>query len=75
METTTEYLKRKYFKPRSLTWWMGALPLFAGSIRITLPFHGMADLDESIRIATSDADPMALVWTGLTAIGFRGAVK
>ena len=70
METKTE----KYVKPGSLTWWMGALSIMGSLVLFSEPLHGMSALIQTINNITSNANPSALLYAGLTIIGFRGAM-
>jgi hypothetical protein len=62
----------KYFKPTSLTFWMGVLPLVQGLILLTTPLHNVTAAAEIVRLMT-DAQPMALINTGLALVGLRAA--
>jgi hypothetical protein len=64
----------KYWKPESLTWWASVVPLLCGLFIAFEPVHKLADLSESIRLATGLSAPV-LINIGLAGIGLRGAVK
>jgi hypothetical protein len=64
---------RKYFKPRSLTWWASIAPLAAGLFLATEPIHGLAGMADSIRAGTGMNAPV-LINMGLAGVGLRGAL-
>lgn len=67
--------QRKYIKPKSLTWWAGAVPLVAGlilALETVLP--GLGPVASVVRILTGNVAPALLVNGGLAAIGMRGAM-
>ena len=65
----------KYWKPKSLTWWGGVVPLVAGLIIATEPLHGWLDLVSTINNMTGRIPAAVLINTGAVAIGFRGALR
>ena len=64
----------KYFKPKSLTWWASALPIFAGVFLALAPVHGLDSWSMAIGDLTGGAAPAVLINAGLAGIGFRGAM-
>ena len=64
----------KYFKPKSVTWWAGMVPLVAGIVVATESLHGMTSVVLAIDTITEGASPAAMINAGLAAIGFRGAI-
>ena len=64
----------KYFKPRSLTWWSGFVPLALGVFMALEPVHGLTAWVAAVSNATDMTAPV-LINLGLVAIGFRGAIK
>ncbi len=64
----------KYFKPRSVTWWGGAIPIAAGLLIAFLPVTGAAEVAKAISTLFGDAPPAVLINGGLITIGLRGAV-
>lgn len=66
-------MTRKYFKPRSLTWWASVSPLIAGLFMATEPMHGMTEAVMSLRNGTGLTAPV-LINMGLAGIGLRGAM-
>jgi hypothetical protein len=64
----------KYWKPRSVTWWGGVVPLVAGLILATEPLHGWLDLVATINNMTGFIPAAILINSGAVAIGLRGAV-
>jgi hypothetical protein len=64
----------KYFKPKSVTWWAGLVPLVAGLIIATEPLHGWMDLVATINNMTGRVPAAVLINAGAVAIGMRGAV-
>tara|TARA_R110000822_G_scaffold7154_2_gene29430 strand:+ start:901 stop:1101 length:201 start_codon:yes stop_codon:yes gene_type:complete len=65
----------KYWKPRSVTWWGGVIPLTGGLIVATLPLHGWADLVTAIDNVSGGLPAAILINAGAVAIGFRGALE
>ena len=65
----------KYWKPRSVTWWAGLVPLVAGLILATEPLHGWLDLVATINNMTGRVPAAVLINAGAVAIGMRGAVS
>lgn len=66
-------MTQKYFKPRSLTWWSGFVPLFCGLFIAAEPIHGFVDWVQAIRNATGMSAPV-LINIGFGIIGIRGAM-
>tara|TARA_R110000764_G_C11029370_1_gene385335 strand:- start:38224 stop:38424 length:201 start_codon:yes stop_codon:yes gene_type:complete len=64
----------KYWKPKSITWWGGVVPLVAGLILATEPLHGWLDLVSTINNMTGFIPAAILINSGAVAIGLRGAV-
>lgn len=64
----------KYFKPKSLTWWMSLVPVALGGTVAAEPLHNMADVVQSIQNATGDTPPYVMINAGLAGIGIRGAL-
>lgn len=63
----------KYFKPKSLTWWVSVAPLFIGLFMAFEPVHGYEEWVTSLETASGFKAP-ALINFGLAGIGLRGAV-
>lgn len=68
------YRFRKYYKPKSLTWWASFVPLCAGLFMALAPVHGLTGWAASVGNAFGSADPALLINAGLLGIGLRGAV-
>ena len=64
---------QKYFKPTSLTWLTGFVPLTCGLVVATEPLHGQAALVMSIENGTQLSAP-ELLMSGFGLIGIRGAI-
>lgn len=64
----------KYFKPKSLTWWMSATPLLAGILVASLPLHGMDAIVTTINSLTGGLSAAVMINFGLGGIGLRGAM-
>lgn len=65
----------KYFKPRSLTWWAGFIPLSAGAIQIVgTDIETIMPALNLISAIYGGASPAALINIGIGAIGLRGAI-
>ena len=67
-------MTRKYFQPKSLTWWASVAPLVAGVVVATEALHGASSLVSSVNAATGGVPAAALINAGLVGIGLRGAV-
>ena len=63
----------KYFKPKSLTWWVSVLPLLAGVFMAAEPLHGLSGMTDALRNGTGLTAPV-LINMGLAGIGLRGAL-
>lgn len=69
-------INMKYFKPKSLTWWMALIPTISGALQLSgfdIPY-----VSEHVRPlinAYYDVSPAVLLNTGLFGIGLRGALK
>ena len=68
-------MESRYFKPRSLTWWSGFVPLLSGAFVAFEPVHGLADYAQAVSAMYGGTDPAIPINAGLAIIGFRGAVK
>lgn len=66
-------MQTRYFRPKSLSWWGGAVMMAAGLVLATLPLHGMERLVATIYNLSPGADPLALIGTGAGIIGIRDA--
>lgn len=67
--------ERKYFKPRSVTWWASVVPIVAGVFIALDQIHGLADWSAAVSEMAGGASPAVLINAGLAGIGLRGAVK
>lgn len=72
MQTVRE---RKYFKPKSLTWWASFVPLAAGCIVATQDFQEWTRVISSIDRASGEMTASQLIFVGLGGIGLRGAAR
>jgi len=66
---------KKYFKPKSLTWWASFAPLIAGLVVAFEPLHGWLAVTGTINALTGGVPPSLLINAGLVGIGVRGAMK
>lgn len=65
----------KYLKPKSLTWWTGAVSLAAGVVVAASGSFGvLTPLGGFIDALTGNMAPSAMITYGLTVIGLRGAL-
>lgn len=62
----------KYFKPLSITWWSGIIPLLAGLFVATVDLHGAVNWVSAIDNVTGGIPASGMIVYGLTAIGLRG---
>lgn len=65
-------IERKYFKPKSLTWWGGVAPLIAGVVIASEPLHNLTNVVLVLGTLTGHAPVAVLINAGLFAIGLRG---
>lgn len=65
-------METKYFKPRSITWWSGVIPLIAGLFIATGDLHGLQSIVNAIHNMTGGIPASGMIVYGLTAIGLRG---
>lgn len=66
----------KYVKPKSVTWWASAFPLFAGiALAFTSAIPGMEGIAGIIGGFFPGMSAVTLINMGLIGIGLRGAVK
>ncbi len=66
---------KKYFKPKSLTWWCSVAPLVAGVVSATA--EAVPTLQPAkvvIEAVSGGLTPAVLINMGLAGIGFRGAI-
>lgn len=66
-------IRRKYWKPGSLTWLSSVTPLAIGVFMATEPVHGLTTWVQAVSAMTGDASPYFLINLGLVGIGLRGA--
>lgn len=65
---------RKYFKPKSVTWWASVVPLVLGLVLAFSPLYASSALVEIIYNLTGGTSPAMLINMGLAGIGIRGAI-
>lgn len=65
-------MMHKYFKPRSITWWSGFVPLLCGIFVAFEPVHGWTTLAQAVSATYGDVNPAVPINAGLAIIGFRG---
>lgn len=68
----------RYLRPRSLTWWAGALSVATGAAVLAMPDD--ARLTEFGRLlamlaGSADASPAALIFLGMGLIGIRDRLE
>lgn len=64
--------EKKYFKPKSVTWWSGFFPIAAGVFVASEPLHQLADYASVVATMYGDVPPAVPINAGLAIIGFRG---
>ena len=64
----------KYFKPLSVTWWSGLVPISAGTFIAFAPVHGLPELAAAVNAVFGDMPPGVLINSGLAIIGMRAAL-
>ena len=60
-------MQKKYFKPKSLTWWASAVPLLLGLFMAFESVHGLVDYVTAVKTATGLSAPV-LINMGLAGI-------
>jgi len=65
-------MDKKYFKPKSLTWLSGAVPIIGGTFIAFEPVHNLVEVTTSVSAIFGDASPGILINGGLALIGLRG---
>jgi len=65
---------RKYWRPRSVTFWSSAVPLSLGLFVAFTPVHGLTEWTYSIDAVTGNIGPYGLINAGLVGIGLRAAL-
>ena len=63
---------KKYFKPKSLTWLSGAVPIIGGTFIAFEPIHQLAEYTEAVHSVFGGTPPGVLINGGLALIGLRG---
>lgn len=66
-------MERKYFKPLSVTWWSGVVPIVGGGFIAAEPLHQLAEHTMVVSSVFGDVPPGVLINGGLALIGLRGA--
>ena len=66
---------KKYFRPKSVTWWASVTPLLAGLILAIAQAFAWAPVIAIINTFAPGMGPAMLVNLGLLGIGLRGAIK
>lgn len=67
----------KYFKPKSVTWWVSFSAVFSGAVQlwgVDIPIFTQYVVP-IVNALHQDIQPSALFWAGLGGIGLRGALK
>lgn len=68
-------IRRKYWKPTSLTWLSSVAPIGLGAFVATEPLHGLTAWVQSVNAMTGDMHPYVLINAGLVGIGLRGMAE
>jgi len=69
-------MDRKYFKPKSLTWWASVVPLLLGLVIALGPLWSpLEPLVAAAQALTGNMAPAVLINGGLAGIGLRGALR
>jgi lysylphosphatidylglycerol synthetase-like protein (DUF2156 family) len=66
---------KKYFRPKSVTWWVSVIPLIAGLLLAFAQAFAWLPIVALITTFAPGATPSVLVYAGLMGIGLRGAIK
>lgn len=67
---------KKYFKPKSLTWWGSVIPLVAGVISaVSVSVPALAPAKVIIDVASGGLTPAVLINAGLVGIGVRASIS
>lgn len=65
-------MTKKYFKPRSLTWWTGFAAVFAGTVIAAGAEIPSLKPAANVLSAMTDVPPAVMISFGLGLIGLRG---
>lgn len=71
-------MNRRYFRPRSLTWWSGVIAIGLGGLAVVAPNSlAVSTFSEvlSALMGGADASPAQLILTGLAVIGIRDKME
>jgi hypothetical protein len=63
----------RYFKPDSVTWWSGFIPVMAGTFVAFEPVHGLIEWADAVSATYGNTSPVIPINAGLALIGIRGA--
>lgn len=66
---------RKYFRPKSVTWWASVTPFVLGLLLAFATAFGWTPVVTLIGIFAPGMGPGVLMNLGLIGIGLRGAIK
>lgn len=67
---------KKYFKPKSITWWGSVIPLVAGVISaVSVSVPALAPAKVIIDVASGGLTPAVLINAGLVGIGVRASIS
>lgn len=66
---------KRYFKPKSVTWWSSLVPIILGLIVAFEPLFPNPILSEIVFNLTGGISPAMLINMGLVGVGIRGAIK
>ena len=64
----------RYFKPRSATWWSGAILIVMGGLRAGADAFGLGAVGQVIDTLTGGVGPSVMIAQGAGLIGLRAAV-
>lgn len=68
-------IRRKYWKPTSLTWLSSVAPLGMGVFIAMEPVHGLSEWVQAVSAMAGDVSPYLLINMGLVGIGLRGTAE
>ena len=63
----------RYFKPKSVTWWSGFVPICCGTFVAFEPVHQLVEYTAAVSAMYGDVSPAVPINAGLALIGLRGA--
>ena len=67
-------MEKRYFKPKSVTWWTGIVMLVSGALLSVDAGYSLGAAGDMLRTAAGDVGANYLILQGAALIGLRGAL-